>query len=189
MLSMKLPAELFWACATCLGFGAKAPFGQTKVAQANCKFRQTAHTLYFIKYSVLYFTWKLCRNSSGGTLVMSMIVARVLLQSSPWYNYKLPLCTFTNWVGYFYKLPLYYYKLGRQFVIVWFLDIAKSPQASFAFCAAGLRAFNNHLHVQKFFSWFIWIFHFKHFDEGLIIQKFIIRDESQYFFWLSINLI
>ena len=54
----KRQETVFFAC---LGFGAKAPFGQTKVAQANCKFRQTAHTLYFVKYSVLYFTWKLDR--------------------------------------------------------------------------------------------------------------------------------
>ena len=39
----------------CLGLGAKAPFGQTIVAQANCKFRQTAHTFMIVKYSVLYF--------------------------------------------------------------------------------------------------------------------------------------
>ena len=39
----------------CLGFGAKAPFGQTLVAQAFRRNRQTDLTFTIVKYSKLYF--------------------------------------------------------------------------------------------------------------------------------------
>ncbi|MFB8709530.1 hypothetical protein ACFC67_15820, partial [Enterococcus gallinarum] len=61
---------------SCLGFGTRVPFGQTKVAQANCKFPQTAHTFTKVKYSVLYFTWKIPRLTyQERWLIMSMMVA------------------------------------------------------------------------------------------------------------------
>ena len=103
MISMKLPAELFELVTlakkqeqkrqetvsfVCLGLGAKAPFGQTIVAQANCKFRQTAHTFMIVKYSVLYFTWKLDRICAKILYKMLHILASNSLGGLPVIRYS-----------------------------------------------------------------------------------------------------